>query len=122
MISLQEKFTQLRERFKRDGWLFALLAAGILACLLLGAAESTPHPAEGNDAYIASILSSMEGAGQVEVVVSYQGEDDTVPCGAVVIAQGADDVLVQLRLRRALSALTGLPDSKIEIFKREEVP
>ena len=122
MIPLQEKYVRFFERLKRDGWLFALLAAGILASLLFRASETSPSPSSGQETYFSSILSSMEGAGRVEVALSYQGDEESIPCGAVAVADGADDILVQIRLRRAISALTGLPDSRIEIFKREEDP
>lgn len=119
MTPLLSKRNQLRERLRRDGWLIGLLAAGILACLLLSAAETSLSAADNS---LAAILSSMDGAGHVEVAVSYQDEAETIPCGAVIVADGADNMLVELRLRRALSALTGLPDGKIEVFKREEGP
>lgn len=79
------------------------------------------------------VLSQMEGAGAVSVVVmtkpasqasgaglgalsvSSSGAEGEVPCGAVAVAQGAGDPLVQMQLTQALCALLGLPASAVSV-------
>jgi len=48
--------------------------------------------------------------------VFYQ-EEAAVPCGAVIVAQGADDVGVRLQLTRAVCTLLGLESSQVDVFK-----
>lgn len=107
--------TRLKERFRKDGWLLLALAAAIVLCLTLGTTETTAA-ATDEEARLSRVLSSMSGAGQVEVAVFYQ-EESSIPCGAVVVAQGADDVEVRLQLSRAVCTLLGLESAQVEVFK-----
>lgn len=112
---------RLRELFRRDGWLLGALAAAVAACLLLGAAAPAASGTE-EEARLARVLSAMEGAGQVEVAVFYDAAEDAAPCGVVVVAQGAQDMAVRLRLMRAVVTLTGVDASRVEIFQLKEDP
>ena len=107
-----------------------LIAAAMLLLLF------TALPAENGETAIEKragrVLSQMEGAGRVSVVVmtrpaaqpasgglnaltgSGAGEKE-VPCGAVAVAQGADDPLVQMQLTQALCSLLGLPASAVSV-------
>lgn len=98
---------------KKDGWLLAALLLCIGFCLLLGMQGSTTTDTESR---VSRVLSAIEGAGRVEVAVYYE---ESVPCGAVVVAQGASDVAVQLRLISAVSTLLGIDQGRIAIFERE---
>ena len=61
------------------------------------------------------ILSKIDGAGRVHVMIA---RDDGGDCtGVVVVASGAEDVEVMLRLQRAVQALTDLELSQIEIVR-----
>ena len=74
---------------------------------------------------VAAVLSAIEGVGQVRVVVYADevsdsfGKTSAQPRGAVVVAQGADDLAVRLRLTTAARALLQLPANAIEIFPME---
>lgn len=107
--------SRLKERLRKDGWLLLALAGCVFLCLALGLSEgsSTKTAEEGR---LSRVLSAMSGAGQVEVAVFYR-EESAVPCGAVVVAQGADDVGVRLQLSRAVCTLLGLEASQVEVFK-----
>lgn len=101
-----------------------LLAAALLLCWLAAASQRTgASPLEER---LSRTLSCMEGAGRVEVtirtreVVSSGGafgasERESVPFGAVVVAQGAQDPLVEMELRQAVCALLGLPASSVSV-------
>ena len=101
-----------------------LLAAALLLCWLAAASQRTgASPLEER---LARTLSCMEGAGRVEVtirtreVASSGGAfgayvSESVPCGAVVVAQGAQDPLVEMELRQAVCALLGLPASSVSV-------
>lgn len=107
---------RLKERLRKDGWLLLALAAAIVLCLALGTMEASTPSATSQEVRLSRVLSSMSGAGQVEVAVFYQDES-TLPCGAVVVAQGADDVTVRLQLSRAVCTLLGLEPAQVEVFK-----
>ena len=102
----------------------ALLAAALLLCWLAAASQRTgASPLEER---LARTLSCMEGAGRVEVTIRTRevassggvfgtSVSESVPCGAVVVAQGAQDPLVKMELRQAVCALLGLPASSVSV-------
>ena len=98
---------------KKDGWILATLALCAGLCLLLGAQGEGSATEESR---ISRVLSAIEGAGAVEVAVHYE---DSIPCSAVVVAQGAGDVTVQLRLASAVTTLLGIDQSRVAIYERE---
>ena len=91
-------------------WIAAAAVCALLA-IALGGADAGDASSE---ARMERILSRIEGAGSVTVMLS-GGEDR--PTGAVIAASGAGDVRVALELQRAVRALTGLELEKIEIVK-----
>ena len=98
----------------------ALCAAALLLMLSAGEGGSTLEERASR------VLSGMEGAGRVEVVIMTRrmqetgqgllraGEEES-PVGAVAVAQGADNPVVQMRLCEALCALLGLPASAVSV-------
>ena len=99
---------------KKDGWLLAALAFCAMLCLLLGAQEDVASTEESR---ISRVLSAIQGAGDVEVAMYYE---DAAPCGAVIVAQGANDIAVQLRLVSAVTTLLGIDHSRVAIYPKEE--
>lgn len=101
-----------------------LLAAALLLCWLAAASQRTGAlPLETR---LARTLSCMEGAGRVEVTIRTRevassggvfgtSVSESVPCGAVVVAQGAQNPLVEMELRQAVCALLGLPASSVSV-------
>lgn len=105
----------------------ALALLALAALLLFGGGALQGGDAQTDlERRIARTLSAVEGAGRVQVVISTR-ETGTrsgalsssgaqeVPCGAVAVAQGADDPIVYLELQQALCALLGLPASSVSI-------
>ena len=101
-----------------------LLAAALLLCGLAAASQRTD--ASPLEERLARTLSCMEGAGRVEVTIRTRevassggafgaSASESVPCGAVVVAQGAQDPLVEMELRQAVCALLGLPASSVSV-------
>ena len=99
-------------------WMAAALAALLALLLAGGGGEGTAGSQE--ERRIAEVLGAIAGAGKVEVALFYGGETDG-PTGAVVVAQGADDLTVRLSLARAARTLLGLPESAVDVFVMEEV-
>lgn len=104
--------------WRRDGWLIAVLIGSVAICLLLQGNSATTTASE--ESRLAQILSAMDGAGSVEVALHYTVEDGaSVACAAVVVADGAGDVAVRLRLTRAVTTLLGIDGSRVEVFQRK---
>ncbi len=103
-------------------------AAALLTALLLAFwfAFSGGEQAESLESRIGRTLSQVDGAGRVEVTIRVRevnmaaglgtARSEAVPCGAVAVAQGADDPLVALALHEALCALLGLPPSSVSVM------
>lgn len=98
---------------KKDGWILAAVLFCVALCLMLGAQGNSTTSDESR---ISRVLSAIQGAGTVEVAVYYE---DAVPCGAVVVAEGAGDVAVQLRLLSAVTRLLGVDQTRVAIYERE---
>ena len=107
---------KLRDYLRRDGWLVAALAFVVALCLALGASETSRVAQTSDEARLSRVLSAMAGAGTVDVAVYY---DDAVPCGAVVVADGAGDAAVRIRLAGAVTTLLGLDASRVAVYERE---
>lgn len=116
---------RLRAALSAPGAKALLGALALLAlCLLMTGREQAGVPLETR---IARTLSAMEGAGRVSVVIRTRevsggsmmgavGGTETVPCGAVAVAEGADDPLVRMQLTQALCALLGLQASAVSVM------
>lgn len=104
---------RLQAYLKKDGWIIAALLFCVALCLMLG--TDTDESSAG-ESRISRVLSTIQGAGTVEVAVYYE---DTIPCGAVVVADGAGDVAVQLRLLSAVTTLLGINQDRVAIYERE---
>lgn len=98
---------------KKDGWILAALIFCVALCLLLG---TQGEAASAEENRISRVLSAIDGAGEVEVAVYYE---ESVPCGAVVVAEGAGDIAVQLRLLSAITTLLGINQDRVAIYERE---
>lgn len=103
----------LQAWLRRDGWLLAVLALCVALCAVSSRDPSVDDSAE---ARIARVLSGIQGAGQVQVALLM--DDAAMPVSAVIVADGADDLTVQLRLVRAATTLLHLDASAVEVFKR----
>lgn len=99
----------------------ALLLAAAMLLIALAAPDQKGETAL--EKRTAKALSSMEGAGSVSVVIMTQESrsswgtqmGEQTPCGAIAVAQGADDPLVRMEIMQALCALLGLPASSVSV-------
>lgn len=136
-------FANTKEKMKKIKgveWALLLVVLGLAGSLLvapavdlLGAkpnAEEQVSLSDPLETRIAKILSNMEGAGKTEIVIYYAQtvqaqtnwlepatRTDSIPVGAVVIAEGADNIMVRLNLSRAVQTLLQLAPDAVEIFK-----
>lgn len=98
------KAMDLLDKFKYPLLIFVL---GVILMLLpTGSAKS--EEAEGNER-IQQMLSSVEGVGEAQVIISDNG--------VVVVCRGAENAAVRLDIIRAISAYTGFGSDRITILK-----
>ncbi|MDR1570646.1 MAG: hypothetical protein LBS72_09190 [Oscillospiraceae bacterium] len=117
-------------------WIVAIVVLGIAGSLMLTDGNifvgQTPT-LTGTDleTRLEQILSSIEGAGEVRVMV-YESNEQTTdgwlsststkvgePTGVVIVADGASDIRVRLELVRAVQTLMGLPASAVNVFQHK---
>ncbi|MBO6060773.1 MAG: hypothetical protein J6P98_01470 [Clostridia bacterium] len=136
-------FRLLRDNKRAELTVYALIAALIAGILLFSggiscgggqARKSTaadPSSESELEARLEAILSRIDGAGRVSVMVTLgrekaepasslfsqasSGEDRTV-LGAIVVAEGARSISVMNALREAASTSLGLPPSSVGVF------
>ena len=116
---------------KHIEWILLLLAVGIL---MLVAANALPRsspamadtaiaaPTEPLERRMEAILSQIDGAGRVRVLVNHSetSEEGRAVTGVLVVADGADDLSVRLELARAVQSLLDVPQGNIEIFPMQK--
>ena len=98
------KALDLLDKFKYP--LLILVLGVILMLLPTGSAKS--EEAEGNER-IQQMLSSVEGVGEAQVIISDNG--------VVIVCRGAENAAVRLDIIRAISAYTGFGSDRITILK-----
>ena len=98
------KAKDILDKFKYP--LLILVLGIILVLLPSGSAKS--EEAEG-DERIQQMLSSVEGVGEAQVIISENG--------VVVVCRGAENAAVRLDIIRAISAYTGFGSDRITILK-----
>lgn len=94
-----------------------IIVAAICALLVLQMGTGTESVSNDDEARMERILSQIEGAGHVNVMIAANGQGEAQ--GVVVVASGADDVRVMLEIQRAVRTLTGLELEAIEVVKSE---
>lgn len=128
---MRELFERLRA-IRGVEWLIGLGALSLLLLSLMGGAQQETVLQDGLEARLASILSKVQGAGSVDVIVYTAAEETQAvaafgagqtaaqrPSGVVVVADGAGDLQVRMELARAVQTLLSLPASAVEVLQRD---
>lgn len=98
------KAMDLLDKFKYP---LLILVLGVIL-MLLPTESAKSEEAEGNER-IQQMLSSVEGVGEAQVIISDNG--------VVVVCRGAENAAVRLDIIRAISAYTGFGSDRITILK-----
>ena len=112
----------------------AILFLILLVCLTSVILNDREEKTDGLERRLERTLSLIRGAGRVSVVVSVRNEEayaksgvimdrstgSTTPCGAVVVATGAEDPVVRMELTQAVCSVLGLPVSAVSVSIGEE--
>ena len=98
------------------------MAVNLTSCRQSGTMASTGSLWHSNSSQqqsdLGAILSQIEGAGDTEVLVTYDKSGALV--GVIVVSEGAADRQVSVRLMRAVQTATGAKLDQIEIFAKNK--
>ena len=78
--------------------------------------KSTDTVMDEEETRLATVLSGIEGAGQVRTMIV---REDGVIKGVLVIAEGAEDISVMLKLLNATATVMGVDKSVVEVYEME---
>ena len=121
---MKEKWERLMA-MKGAPWA-ALLICCLMALLLAGGDSLESSGMTAEESRMAATLSQISGVGEARVSIYYAetggsfGQQTKTPTGAVIVARGAGDLQVRLRLCKAAETLLGLPPARVEVFSMEE--
>ena len=107
--------SRLRESLRSARKIELLILIVFVCAMLVIALSGRDTQNTDAEARMRALLSKIEGAGRVRVMLSEDAEGNCT--GAVIATPGADDVRVVLELERAVRTLTGVPLDRIEIVK-----
>lgn len=65
----------------------------------------------------AGILSSMDGVGETKVYITYTDENNYAVQGIIIVAQGAKDLDVVLKMQKAAATAYNIDVDQIEVFQ-----
>ena len=98
--------------------LLFIIAVALIIYSNVAASKQTDNKSYQNEDEIrlSSILSSIDGAGEVETMISKSSGEIV---GVLVIADGANNPLVRLRLLQAASDALGVDSSTVSVLSRK---
>lgn len=111
-----------KENFIKLITVLLIASVGILAISILtensdGRRQITDSNG-GSEEQLCSVLSSIEGVGDVEVMVQYN--DDYSVAGVMVIAEGGSNPITANKLTNGVATLYNIPISSVIVFEKEQ--
>lgn len=107
------RFAEILHGARKIEWLLLVIAVSVLLMQFLG----TSGTDSDIETRLAEVLSDVEGVGRVRVMV--MEDADGMPEGVLIVADGADDMEVRLRLQLAVHTLLGMENARIEVIQHE---
>lgn len=97
--------------------LIFIIAISLIIYSSVATSKQTEKTFQNEDEFrLASILSSIDGAGEVETMISKSSGEIV---GVLVIADGANNPLVRLRLLQAASSALGVDSDVVSVLSRK---
>ena len=94
-----------------------ILVAVVAAAVLMSMKTPGSGSASPMETRMERVLSAIEGAGRVKVLINENDEGGI--CGVLVVADGAGNLSVRMRLMSAVKATLGTDMSQVEIVEME---
>ncbi|MGI5900220.1 MAG: hypothetical protein ACOX8S_09920 [Christensenellales bacterium] len=125
------KMFEKLKKIKNGEWILLLFAVGIL--LVYFSSGGSGASGNADEARLAKVLSGIEGAGNVQVFISYNEQEGSVYAfssdekktegsikGVVIVASGAGDAAVRLRLAEAARVALGVDAAAVSVYKMDK--
>lgn len=93
-----------------------IIALALLIYSSVDKEDSSVNDMDDEEMRLSAVLSEIEGAGKVTTMIVR--EDGKVK-GVLVIAEGAEDISVMLKLLNATSTVMGVDRSVVEVYEME---
>lgn len=107
------RFLEILRGARKIEWLLLLVAVAVLLMQFSGVDDGSSEIEER----LTEVLENVEGVGRVRVMIV---EDQTGnPDGVLIVADGAKDMGVRLRLQAAVQTLLGMENTRIEIVQHD---
>lgn len=95
-----------------------LIAAGVM-CLIVTAVPNNGNTSTSNiEKRLKTTLEMAEGVGDVDVMLTID-ENNKVE-GAIIVAEGAEDITIKKNLHDSAVAVLNLPDYKVKILIKKK--
>ena len=113
-----DKPKEMRRFLEKNGWLIAVLLAGLLLMNAGSGKEDKPFDTStAEEQRLSNVLRRMEGVGETYVLLAEKPGRDQGYSGAVVVCRGGGDPAVKLRVTLAVQAFTSLGSDRIIVQK-----
>lgn len=113
-----ETFSRLARLLKGARKLEIFIGIAIVAAALLAfSGASGSRQTTSIESRMERVLSAIDGAGRVSVLINDDSDGEVK--GVLVVAEGAGDLVVRMRLMSAVKATLGTEASRIEIIEME---
>lgn len=109
-----------KDTFRRLAAILLAVSVALLALSVLTESRDGRRqildPDGGTEEQLCAVLSSIDGAGMVEVLVEYDSRDDVK--GVIVLAEGAGNPVVANNLTKGVATLYSIPVSSVIVFEK----
>ena len=103
----------LREN-KRSLIIFALIGVMLIALCLFSDSDAAKTTGDGAEQRLSEVVSMVDGVGECEVMISYEGEECV---GVIILCEGAESATVRARLIDLVTSLYGVGANRVSILK-----
>ncbi len=93
-----------------------IIYSTVTAAKSAGSPQTVGSVMTSDEQRLSAILSNIDGAGKVEAMIT--SADGTIT-GVLVIADGADDITVRLRLLEATATALGVSRNVVNVYSRK---
>lgn len=105
------------KRVRARSWVMLALAGVAVLMLLAAGQRGADDGASELEARMERVLSSVEGAGRVKVMVLESGGEAT---GVLVVSEGAREAAVRLRLQNAVCTVLNIDNASISVVPMDD--
>ena len=106
-----KKFIEELKGARGIEWFLAALTFALLLLMLWTGDHQSTAAKTAQEQRLTAILKRIDGVGKLEIMIS-----DEPQGGILVVAEGAEDLEVCLRLQYALQTVVGIESNRIEII------